>query len=215
MGLLTVQAGEFLSRMSRAAGLKGRVRPSLDDTMVPVTLVMDMTRAPYRLDEQKYFAARPLLTVAAADGSLFAVMNKGSRPIVLEWWRCVNRTAAIQIVEVTMETVTALNTLLVGVDTAFSTWENGANLGSGAGTIRNDIVLRDARVVGGLFPQVGNIIDMFDLASSAGGNTAVSSAPDLDLVIPPGMGAAFVPRAVNVSLAFACQVRVVNAVVGT
>lgn len=201
--------------MSRAMGLKGRVQPQLDDTIVPVVLNYDLTRAPWRSDEQKFFAAIPISTSAAADTSVVAILNKGTRPVVVEWWRIINRGGGSMRVAVEMVPRAQVDALAAINDTAFTAYENGFGT-TNPGTIRNDVVLREGRVVGGPFPQVGNFVDIIDLPVFSATTPAwVLSAPDFDLVIPPGAALVFPSSAVNDALGIAAQLRISNALGGS
>lgn len=218
MGILVVQVGEFLSRMSRVAGLKGRVRPALDDTMVPVVQVYDATRAPYRLDEQKYFQARYTANTNAGDGSTLAILNKSAGPVIVESWRLVNRTPAAVRVTINVSVRSLIDSLAGQVDASFATYELAGAQGAGGTSlvgVRNDVVLRDGRSVGAFFPQTGFFIDQVDMPSSAAGESHVESPDRLDLLLPAGTGLVFVPQILNHSIGLSAQIRIPNAVVGS
>lgn len=207
MGLLDFNITEIASRMVRGAAVRGRIRPTLDDGVIPIAKVIDYSRAPYRLDEQKFFACIPTSSAAAGDGTALCLLNKSPKPIIVEWWRVENRAANVARLVVSMQTRAIVDSLLLaGGDVAFTCYEN-APLPS---TIRNDIILRNGSTVAGIFPVVGNLIDCFDMVTNATGGTQVTSPSDFDLVVPPGVALVFSGTAVTDRHSLQAQIRVVN-----
>lgn len=207
MGFLDFNITEIASRIVRGAAVRGRIRPTLDDGIIPAAIVMDYSQAPYRLDEQKYFACIPTSVAGGAgDSSIVCLLNKSRLPIVLEWWTSMTRGGAAQVIRMTMQTRAIVDTLAGISDTAFTSYENGPL----PSTIRNDIVLRTANVVAGLFPVVGNFVDQFDLPAGGVLGVRPMSPQAFDLVIPPATALLWSPSVVNTQFSIAAQIRVVN-----
>lgn len=204
MGLLDFNITEIAARMVRAAAVRGRIKPSLDDSVLAMAQVHDFQRAPYRLDEQKYFAARDTPAFVAGDGHVILILNNSKLPIILEWWRCLNRTNVAARIEVGYCTKAVADGGIAANNTAFTTFEGGVPFA------RNDIVLRTARNAGAAWPQPLVMVDTFDLPANAAPPSWAPSPVNLDLVIPPGFGVQWSQPVVGVAVTLAAQIRVVN-----
>lgn len=81
---LQFNVGEITERLRRALGTRGKTSYGLDETVVPVSLVMDASRAPYRRDERRWFM-RPLSPAVAAQNSRVFLNNPTNQDMVIDW----------------------------------------------------------------------------------------------------------------------------------
>lgn len=95
MGLLEFNVGELVTRLTRGLRVRGRVPLAIDDSVVGVVKLADLTRPPYRLGEQLYRGLLSTIPAVAAEYSIGQIVNNSREQIVLETLEVFNRGATI------------------------------------------------------------------------------------------------------------------------
>lgn len=207
MGLLDFNITEVASRLVRGAGVRGRIRPTLDDGIIPVAELMDYSSAPYRLDEQKYFAGIMTPNFVPANGHGIAIQNASQFQVIVEWYRVLNRTGLNGRWQGSLCTNAFFAAHITsGGPVDFRTGENGGPPWSR----RADVFMQAYQANAGPIPLGDPHFDTFDIPSNAGGSSWVMSPPGLDLMIPPGMAACIYNGAIGISAGMVAQIRLVK-----
>lgn len=197
MGFLDFNLSEIASRIVRGAAVRGRIRPTLDDGVLPTVRVGDYTRSPFRLDELVYFAVRLSTNSGAGNFSNVWVQNNSKVPVILERYHVFTRGFAVGVIAGFRPTVTT------GVSTPFVTMET-------FGPATPYRLLRAPGVelldnVTGVLDTPSDPTDRHDLVVAAPSDY---TADGCDITIEPGHAFGWAGTVANAAFGVAARIRV-------
>lgn len=204
MGLLDISFTELASRIARGANVRGRIRVTMDDGVIPFVQVADYTRAPFRTDEQKFFATRITGNGGAGNGTNIGINNQSPLPIVIEQVRIFSRGGAQAIL------CGFSPGMFGGADTAFNSMEGTTGVPGGpfSLSIAPGVLLSDLVTVGADAPSTAT--HRGEILASGAGPQGVWELNDLDILVQPGSAWKVCGTTLNSQFGVSARVRIVK-----
>jgi hypothetical protein len=172
--------GELATRLRRAFDIRGRIPLMADEVVVPVAIVSDVTRAPYRRSGRVAYA-HAQYAPAAGEVVTHLLVNGTNTPQVIEsarfsWSGVAAATMAMGLIVPTGGTPVPFNTTELVVQLA-----TGAVAYATAPGLVGVTLMRTSTPGSSLS---GSVMAAWEMPSSAAA-MVVLDLPDLDVVIPP------------------------------
>lgn len=198
MGLLEFNVGELVTRLTRGLRVRGRVPLALDDSVVGVAILADLTRPPYRLSEQLYRGLLATIPAVAAEYPVGHIVNSSREHVILETLEVFNRGT----------TVLSIGSLWGGIipGTNFATWTSEPT-GLQTGVFG---ILPGVQVGYGSTPVAPVPTSESPFFVTLQGNNAADNRyrwEHLELVIPPGRTLSLFGTAVNQAFGMSAVLR--------
>lgn len=207
MGFLDFNIAEFATRMVRGGGVRGRIRPTLDDGILPIVRIGDWTQAPYRTDNRKFFATLDATPFGVGLVSQAGIENASTLPIIIESIEYTGRAGATIVLVTEIIVDRLLGLAAGGAASSFATGEGSRSTpgGGGAGIVRLPLVTltgNAAAAIGG-----GPTVRTTTITGGAANPVPMNRIDGHDFMVPPGCSYGIYANATNVPFSITVRIR--------